>query len=211
MFGVKSSDARLQRAEYLGGSRIPLSISEVLQTSQTSDTPQGNLAGHGYTAGAVNGFTRRFEEHGMVIGILSVLPRTAYMQGIPRFLLKDSRYDFYWPDFAHIGEQEVYSQELYAAGQSVQGVVRDTFGYQSRYSEYRTVLDQVNGEMRTSLKHWNMARHFTQLPYLNESFVESDPTTRIYAVEDPEWHKLICQLYFNFRAIRPVSKFGDPI
>ena len=112
-FGVKSSDARLQRPEYLGGGKTPVTISEVLQMSSSDETsPQGNMAGHGVSVGNSNQFSRYFEEHGMIIGIMSVIPRTAYMQGIPRYLVKTDRYDFYWPEFAHLGEQTVQSQEV---------------------------------------------------------------------------------------------------
>lgn len=210
MFGVTSSDARLQRPEYIGGGKLPVQISEVLQTSQSEETgtPQANMAGHGFTAGINNGFTRYFEEHGLVIGIMSVLPRTAYMQGLPKFFLKKDRFDWYWPEFAHIGEQEVDRDELYLNTSLPKTA---PFGYQRRYCEYTQVPDSVHGEMRTSLKHWHLAREFDTVPSLNSAFVTSNPDTRIFAVESEEWSKLICQLYFDFKAIRPVSKYGEPI
>ena len=207
MFGVRSSDARHQRPEYLGGGKSPIQISEVLQSSQTETTAQGNMTGHGFSAGVTNGFSRRFEEHGYVIGIMSVLPRTAYMQGLPKIFTKYDRFDYYFPDMAHIGEQEVSKNELYFNP----AIPNSVFGYQARYSEYRYKPDTVHGEMRTSLKHWHMARDFSAQPSLNNSFVKSDPTTRIYAVQTLAWQKLICQLYIDFKAIRPVAKFGDPI
>ena len=193
MFGVKSSDARLQRPEYLGGGKLPVQISEVLQTSRTdeNETPQGNMAGHGFTAGVNNGFTRYFEEHGLVIGIMSVMPRTAYMQGIPKMMLKNDRYDYFFPDFAHIGEQEVKTHELFYNPEINEN--DSDFGYQRRYAEYTTRNDQVAGDMRTTLKHWHMAREFENTPLLNSNFVISNPTNRIFAVTDPQWHKLICQ------------------
>lgn len=211
MFGVKSSDARLQRPEYLGGGKLPVQISEVLQTSQSEETgtPQGNMSGHGFTAGVNNGFTRYFEEHGLVIGIMSILPRTGYMQGVPKMLMKDDRFDYFFPEFAHIGEQEVKTHELYY-NPEVNPTDSD-FGYQRRYAEYTVRNDMVAGDMRTTLKHWHMCRDFSNKPQLNSAFVTSDPTTRIFAVEDPQWSKLICQLYFDFKAIRPIPKFGDPI
>ncbi|HPV56055.1 MAG TPA: major capsid protein, partial [Tenuifilaceae bacterium] len=209
MFGVRSSDARLQRSVYLGGGKLPIQISEVLQTSQTEISPQGNMSGHGFTAGITNGFKKYFEEHGLVIGILSVIPRTGYMQGMPKLLTKTDRFDYYWPDFAHIGEQEVKKHELYYDPSL--STNNDTFGYQPRYAEYRYKFDKVNGEMRTSLKQWHMANDYSAQPSLNNTFVKANPTTRIFAVEHPQWHKLIVDIYFDFKAIRPVAKHGEPI
>ena len=209
MFGVRSSDARLQRSVYLGGGKLPIQISEVLQTSKTDTSPQGNMSGHGFTAGVTNGFKKYFEEHGLVIGILSVIPRTGYMQGLPKLLTKTDRFDYYWPDFAHIGEQEVKKYELYYDPSLVTN--NATFGYQPRYAEYRYKFDKVNGEMRTSLKQWHMANDFSAQPSLNNTFVKANPTTRIFAVQSPQWHKLIVDIYFDFKAIRPVAKHGEPI
>lgn len=209
MFGVRSSDARLQRSVYLGGGKLPVQISEVLQTSKTDTSPQGNMSGHGFTAGVTNGFKKYFEEHGLVIGILSVIPRTGYMQGMPKLLTKTDRFDYYWPDFAHIGEQEVKKYELYY--DPALNTNNDTFGYQPRYAEYRYKFDKVNGEMRTSLKQWHMANDYSAQPSLNNTFVKANPTTRIFAVESADWHKLIVDIYFDFKAIRPVAKYGEPI
>lgn len=209
MFGVRSSDYRLQRSLYLGGGKLPIQISEVLQTSKTDTSPQGNMSGHGFTAGVTNGFKKYFEEHGLVIGILSVIPRTGYMQGMPKLLTKTDRFDYYWPDFAHIGEQEVKKYELYY--DPALSTNNDTFGYQPRYAEYRYKFDKVNGEMRTSLKQWHMANDYSAQPSLNNTFVKANPTTRIFAVESADWHKLIVDIYFDFKAIRPVAKYGEPI
>lgn len=209
MFGVRSSDARLQRSVYLGGGKLPIQISEVLQTSKTDTSPQGNMSGHGFTAGVTNGFKKYFEEHGLVIGILSVIPRTGYMQGLPKLLTKTDRFDYYWPDFAHIGEQEVKKYELFYDPSLLSN--NDTFGYQPRYAEYRYKFDKVNGELRTSLKQWHMANDYSAQPSLNNTFVKANPTTRIFAVESADWHKLIVDIYFDFKAIRPVAKYGEPI
>ena len=208
MFGVKSSDSRLQRSEYLGGGRLPIQIAEVLQTSETNETPQGNMSGHGISSGMPAGFSRYFEEHGFVIGILSVLPRTGYFQGIPKIFSKFDRFDYFWPDFAHIGEQPVTKGELYAVQETVDEQV---FGYQPRYSEYRYKSDVVRGDFRDSLLFWHMARKFDSQPSLNSSFVEANPTTRIYPVEDETYKKLLVTIYFDFKAIRPIPKFGNPI
>lgn len=210
-FGVKSSDARLQRPEYLGGGRSPVVISEVLQTSETGqDSPQGNMAGHGISLNSSHQFKRFFEEHGILLGCICVLPRTSYCQGIPREWQKFDRFDFFWPQFAHLGEQEVKNSEIYldtSASEDNNGV----FGYQSRYAEYKYIPNSVHGEFRTSLDFWHMARIFSNAPKLNSSFVEADPTTRIFSVEDPNASsKIYAQVVFDIKAVRPMPKYGTP-
>lgn len=210
-FGVKSSDARLQRPEYLGGGRSPVVISEVLQTSETGqDSPQGNMAGHGISLNSAHQFKRFFEEHGIVLGCICVMPRTSYQQGIPREWTKFDRFDFFWPQFAHLGEQEITNKELYV-DMSAQGDNDGVFGYQSRYAEYKYIPNSVHGEFKTSLDFWHMGRIFDNLPKLNASFVEANPTTRIFAVEDPNAsQKLYAQVIFDIRAVRPMPKYGTP-
>ncbi|KAA6326506.1 hypothetical protein EZS27_024395 [termite gut metagenome] len=211
-FGVKSSDARLQRPEYLGGGKTPIRISEVLQTSETTDTSvTGQMSGHGVASGNSHSFRSFFEEHGIVIGIMSVLPRTAYQQGIPRFFSKLDKFDFFFPEFAHLGEQEVKVGEIYATGA---GATDDaTFGYQSRYAEYKYIPSRVAGEFRSSLDFWHMGRKFSSKPSLNQEFVQANPTTRIFAIEtggeEPET-QLYTQIYVNLQAIRPMPIFGTP-
>lgn len=207
-FGVRSSDARLQRPEYLGGGKQPVQISEVLSTFQeATGNPQGNMSGHGVAVGGKNGFKRFFEEHGYVIGLMSVLPKTAYQQGIPRHFSRSDRFDYYWPEFAQIGEQEIKNKELYLDVASEENSDA-TFGYQSRYAEYKYAPSTVHGEMRDSLAFWHMGRIFNTAPALNSSFVSADPTTRIFAVEDQE--HMYCQLYNKVDAIRPMPYFGTP-
>jgi post-segregation antitoxin (ccd killing protein) len=209
-FGVKSSDARLQRPEYLGGGKTPVTVSEVLQMSATEATsPQGNMAGHGLSVGSSHSFKRYFEEHGFIIGIMSVLPRTAYFQGLPKMFSRTDRFDYAWPEFAHLGEQEVKNQELYL-DLSDDAYNNGTFGYQPRYTEYRYIPDTVHGDFADSLKFWHMAREFSTRPALNSSFVKSDPTTRVFAVTDPAYPKLLVQTYANLQAIRTLPKYGNP-
>lgn len=208
-FGVKSSDARLNRPEYLGGTKAPMVISEVLQTSQSEDTPQGNMSGHGISVGSGKAFSYRAEEHGYVIGIMSVLPKTAYQQGIPRHFLKNDPLLYYWPTFAHLGEQEILNCELYYqdAGDPAN---LETFGYTPRYAEYKYSDSRVAGEFKTSLAYWHMGRIFSAPPALNQSFVESDPTTRIFAVEAPDVNKIYAHIYHRIKAIRKMPKYGIP-
>lgn len=208
-FGVRSSDARLQRPEYLGGGKTPVTISEVLQNSATEETsPQGNMAGHGVSVGNTHSFKRSFEEHGFVIGIMSVLPRTAYFQGMPKIFNKTDRFDYFWPEFAHLGEQEVKQSELYY--DPTNATNEETFGYQPRYTEYRFINDSVHGDFQTNLKFWHMAREFENKPSLNGSFVKSNPTNRVFAVQDAQYPKLLVNTYANLQAVRPMPKYGNP-
>lgn len=210
-FGVVSPDARIQRPEYLGGGKTPVVVSEVLSTFQddAGAIPQGNMSGHGQSFGSTNGFARKFSEHGFVIGIMSVLPKTAYQQGIPRMFSRTSRFDYYWPEFAQIGEQEVKNKELYYNPAAAAGTADGTFGYQSRYAEYKFEPSTVHGEFRDTLDFWHMGRKFASAPALNESFVQSDPTSRIFAVTEGTQH-LYCQLYNKVDAVRPMPYFGTP-
>lgn len=215
-FGVRSSDARLQRPEYLGGGAIDIQFSEVLQTGATpvdpttgyTENPQANMAGHGIGAGVSRGISYRSEEHGWIIGIMSVLPKTAYYQGIPKMFLKNDRFDYYWPEFANIGEQPILNRELYHDTDQTDG--DDVFGYTPRYAEYKFMCNSIHGDFRTSLDYWHMARDFENKPALNQQFVEADPTERIFAVEDPDEHKLYVQVFNKVKAYRLMSVFGTP-
>lgn len=167
------------------------------------------MAGHGISVGKSNQFTKKFEEHGIVMGIMSVLPRTAYFQGMPKIFTKFDKFDYYWPDFAHLGEQEVKNQELYFNPDMSDEDNDKTFGYQPRYTEYRYMHDTVHGDFTGNLDFWHMARKFENRPQLNGEFVQSNPTSRIYPVQDDS-NKLLVQTYTNFRAIRPIAKYGNP-
>lgn len=209
-FGVISSDARLQRPEYLGGGKNPVMVSEVLQNSATNDvSPQGNMAGHGVSAGSTPFFKRYFEEHGYIVGIMSVTPKPAYMQGLPRIFSKFDKFDYFFPEFDHLGEQPILKKEIYLSDDSDDN--EEVFGYTPRYSEYRYIPSTVHGDMRTSLKFWHMANDYSQQPNLNSAFVECSPTNRVFAVEDPEYHKLVIQTYCDIKAIRPMSKYATPL
>lgn len=210
-FGVVSSDARLQRPEYLGGGKSPIVVSEVLQTSESNDavTPQGNMAGHGISVNNTHSFSKRFEEHGYIIGIMSVMPRTAYQQGLPRHLSRKDKLDYFWPEFANLGEQEVKNKELFFDAAALNDN-EDTFGYQSRYAEYRYCPSEVHGDFKDSLSFWHMGRVFETKPELNKDFVHVDQETtlRPFAVE--EGNHLWVNLINNVQAIRPVPKVAEP-
>lgn len=183
--GVKSSDARLQRPEYLGGGRQSIQFSEVLQTAEGTN-PVGELRGHGIAALRSNRYRRFFEEHGYIFTLLSVRPKTIYAQGLARHLNRRVREDFWQQELQHIGQQEVLNKEVYAAHASPDA----TFGYQDRYDEYRRAESTIGGEFRTSaLDSWHMARIFSSSPALNSDFVKCVPTERTFAVpsEDVLW------------------------
>lgn len=205
-FGVKVPDYRLQRPEYLGGGKSPIVISEVLQTAEGTGNV-GRMAGHGISIGQSHGFKKEFLEHGYVIGIMSVLPRTAYNQGVPRHFSKTSKYDYFFPEFANLGEQEVYAKEAYCAyNDAAQNT--EIFGYQERYAEYKYKNSEVHGDFKDTLSFWHMGRIFAAKPALNSAFVTSDPTTRIYAV--PTGDTLWVQIYNDVQAVRPMPYYGTP-
>lgn len=207
-FGVTSSDARLQRPEFLGGGKQPITISEVLATFNSLETAGATMYGHGLSVGNTNKFSRFFEEHGWIIGIMSVMPRTAYQQGLPRKFTKFDKFDLYWPTFAQLGEQEVHNSEVYWDW------ILDnpgTFGYQSRYAEYKHELSSVHGDFRDNLDFWHLGRIFDSAPALNDSFLTCDASQRIFADTDTATHKLWVQLYNDVKAIRPMPYFNNPI
>ncbi len=208
-FNVNPQDGRLQRPEFLGGSKQPVMISEVLQTSEsTEDSELGNFAGHGISTGSSARISRYFPEHGYVMGIMSVLPRTAYQQGMPKHFQKFDRFDHYWQEFAHIGEQEIKMQELYI--QNNREANNEVFGYAPRYSEYKYIPSTVHGDFRESLNAMHMGRIFDKKPRLNHEFVEANPTRRIFNVTSDNWQPLWCHAYNNVKALRPMPVFGEP-
>jgi hypothetical protein len=206
-FGVKSSDKRLQRPEYITGVKSPVIISEIVNTTgEVEGLPQGNMAGHGISVSSGRSGSYYCEEHGYIIGIMSVMPKTAYQQGIPKTFLKNDTLDYYWPSFAHIGEQPVVNNEIYAYSATGD----DTFGYVPRYSEYKFMPSRVAGDFRTTLDYWHLGRIFNEQPSLSAAFVECEPTKRVFAVEDGT-QSLYCHVLNKIKAIRPMPKFGTPM
>lgn len=199
--GVRSSDARLDRPEYLGGGLQTIQFSEVLQTAEGED-PVGELRGHGIAAMRSNRYRRFFEEHGVVISLVSVQPKTIYMDGIPRMWSRRSKEEFWQREFEHIGQQEVLNKEVYAAHTSPE----DVFGYQDRYDEYRRQESLVSGEFRTTLDEWHFARSFSTDPALNADFVECVPTEEPFAV--PSADVLYIQAKHSIQARRMLSRTG---
>lgn len=208
-FGVRSSDKRLQRPEYITGVKSPVIISEILNTTgATGGLPQGNMSGHGMSVSTGKYGSYYCEEHGYIIGIMSIMPKTAYQQGIPRAYLKNDTLDFYWPSFANIGEQEVKVAELYAYTANSE----NTFGYVPRYAEYKYNPSRVAGDFRTTLDFWHLGRIFATEPTLSQEFIECTPedVERVFAVQD-DTDNLYCHVYNKITAVRPMPKFGTPM
>lgn len=218
-FGRKSSDGRLQRAEYLGGGKAVVQISEVMTTAYSDAeegiVPPGAMAGRGSAYSTTNGFTYNCEEHGFIIGVLSVMPSSGYMQGTPRmFLSRETFLDYPWPSFANLGEQEVYDYEIYSTDVSVpDDDARESpelFGYQSRYSDWKYIPSTSHGDFRTTLDFWHLTRKFASQPSLSEAFVTFEDTLqdRIFNVTggDTCW----MYIYNKCSAKRSLPYFGTP-
>ena len=210
-FGVTSPDARLQRPEYLGGGKDRININPIAQTSSTdATTPQGNLSGYGTTGFTGHRFSKSFTEHSVVIGLACVFADLTYQQGLARHFSRQTRWDFYWPALAHLGEQAVLNKEIYAQGTTADN---DVFGYQERYAEYRYKPSNVTGQMRSnytqSLDTWHLAQDFGSLPALNASFIEENPPVdRVTAVQN--YPNLILDMYFKLKCARPMPTYGVP-
>lgn len=208
-YGVYCPDASLQRPQYIGGMKSPMVISEVLQTSSTtSDSPQGNMAGHGVSAGVSPEIRFHAREFGYLMCLMTIRPKTAYFQGIPKFMSRETRYDYGIPIFSHIGAQGIKNKEIFATGTAEDEKI---FGYTLRDDDYRFIPNMVTGQMTKTLDFWTAARKFAEAPKLNSKFVESDPTTRIFAVEDAQnSDHVVFQIAHHIKALRPLPKQGVP-
>ena len=207
-FHVKSSDARLQRPEYIGGGVTPITISEVPQTSATDETsPQGNLAGRGLGFGRTNQAIYRAEEHGYLIGIMSIIPEPVYYQGINRSFSRLQRDQYYWPSFAHLGEQPIQKSELFVGLDSTDRYSL-LFGYAPRYAEYKYSPNEIHGLMRSSLSNWTFARKL-DAANLNSEFLEVPAVNNPFAVQD-DTDKFVIWISHNIDALRPMPFFGTP-
>lgn len=211
-FGVDAGDHRLNRPEYITGVKTPVIVSEVLNTAGVSGAnPQGTMAGHGYAINVAENPGNYFcKEHGWIMGIMSIMPLPAYQDGVPRhFVKRNDKLDYYWPQFANIGEQEILNKELYVSAANPNG----TFGYVPRYSEYKYIPNRVAGNFRSSLAFWHLGRKFTSEPALNKTFIEmdSDGVQDIFAVKPyGNSHSIYAQVLNKIEAIRPMPKFGTP-
>ena len=208
-FGVRTEDYRLQRPEYLGGGKSPVVISEVLQTSNATSQPSalGTMAGHGIAVGNSHTFTKSFNEHGFVFCIFSVMPKPAYNSLTRRHYFYQDKFDYYWPEFAQLGEQPVYVKELYPDVVNKSKV----FGYQQRYCEYKYIPSSVHGDMKSSLSFWHFGRKFASEPGLNKTFIEpvNSELAQPFAVQT-DTDKLVVQVFHNLKALRPIPFYNVP-
>lgn len=219
-FGVISSNKLLDRTQFLGGASNPVTISEVTGTAGTNITHLGEYSGHMQSFGGSRTIKFFSEEHGWLFCFLSVLPRTNYCQGISKQFQRHDRFDFAWPEFAHLGEQPVWMNELWNgvyddSGQGAYNDPHETFGYQSRYAEYKYIPSQVSGDfVRGNLDYWTMVRRFAEKPTLSNEFIQCDPldeaNTDIFTIQDDSDY-LYCQFYHKILAKRCLPKFGVPM
>jgi hypothetical protein len=211
-FGVTNPDFRLQRPEFLGSTHEDLRFTTIPQSTQTltDTTPQGNLAAMATASGKQHVFNKSFTEHGYIIGLASVYADLTYQQGLNRMWWRQTRVDYYWPVFAHLGEQEIFNGEIYYQGDAIDNAL---FGYQERYAEYRYHPNRISGEFRstasTSLDVWHYAEEFANLPTLSSQFIENNaPVKRNSAI--PSEPDIIADFYFKMDCVRPMPMFGTP-
>lgn len=216
-FGVVSPDARLQRPEYLGGGSTMVTINPIAQTSGSgasgTTAPLGNLAAMGTALASGHGFSQSFVEHGHILGLAVVRADLSYQQGLRKMWSRSTRYDFYFPEFAMLGEQAVLNKELYVTGNTTDN---DVFGYQERWAEYRYFPSMITGRMRstaaTTIDIWHLSQRFTALPTLNATFIEDNPPlSRILAVgAAANGQQLLMDAFFSVRSVRPMPMYSVP-
>jgi len=216
-FGVISPDARLQRPEYLGGGSTPININPIAQTSASAasgtNTPLGTLASMGTALAHNHGFTQSFVEHGIIIGLVSIRADLTYQQGLSRMWSRETRYDFYFPAFAMLGEQAVLNKEIYVTGNTTDD---DVFGYQERWAEYRYYPSRISGLFRSTatgtIDAWHLAQKFTTLPTLNDTFIaDTPPVERVVAVGSAANGKqFIFDSFFDVKKARPLPMYSVP-
>lgn len=214
-FGVTSADARLQRPEFLGGTSTYINITPIAATAEQEDNPTasrtvGDLGAMATASIQKGGFVKSFTEHGFILGIASVMADLTYQEGIDRCWQRWTRFEYYWPAFAHVGEQPVYNYEIYSAAGREGGI----FGYQERYAEYRFKQSQITGEFRSyspePLDAWHLSQQFAAQPYLNDEFIKSNtPMARVLATGNEEPH-FIADFFFQLTTVRPMPVYGTP-
>lgn len=220
-FNVRSSDARLQRPEFLGRSVQNMVISEVLSTAQssndpnTADVPVGQMAGHGISTGGGNRVYYQAEEHGFIFGIISAIPETSYQDGLDRKWFREDRFDYLWPSFANLGERPILRKELVAGGYPGPTDLDHVFGYIPQYSEYRYTPSRTAGDFRDTLDVWTLSRRFdaTALPELNEDFISCRSAaglTRIFSVTDDNEDYIFSQILIRMMVKRRLPRYGVP-
>ena len=211
-FGVDIDDKTVQIPEYLGGQRYMINVNQVVQTSATNEkSPQGNAAAISVTPFMENSFTKSFQEHGYVIGVCCIRNDNTYQQGVEKLWSRTEKYDFYWPEFAHLGEQAILNKEIY-----VQGNEEDekAFGYQEAYSEYRMVPNRVSGAFRSnatqSLDAWHYADNYSKLPTLSQEWLATDKSVINRTIAVPSQPQFIMDILVENDAVRPMPIYGTP-
>lgn len=213
-FGVTSPDFRLQRPEYIGGGQTPLVITPVAQTAPTEGLPVGALGAAGTAAGQHRA-SYAATEHGYIIGLINVRSELSYQQGIHKLWHRSTRYDFYWPALAGLGEQAILRQEIYARGDPA--VDQVVFGYQERWHEYRTRVSEVTGIFRSTaagaLDMWHLAQEFSSAPTLSDAFIVDDPpmVRVLAAAEEATGQQYLADILFQRTAVRPIPTYGTPV
>ena len=216
-FGVTPQDYRLQRPEYIGGGSTYVNVNPIAQTSATSisggATPLGNLAAMGTALASGHGFTYHAQEHGYIIGLVNVRADLTYQQGLNKMWSRSTRYDFYFPVFAHLGEQAILNKEIYVTGTSTDNNV---FGYQERWAEYRYKPSQISGLFKSTsagtIDAWHYAQKFTSLPTLNSTFIQETPpidrTTAVGAAANGQ--QFLMDAFFDCKMARPMPMYSVP-
>lgn len=205
-YGVAPRDDRLDRPEYIGGTKSPIVISEVLKTSTDGTSALGTMAGHGL--GFSNSFVGKYhaQEFGLIMGIMSIMPKPGYQQGIDRQWLRRTKYDFYSPEFANLSEQAIERAEIFVSNVGAEN--RTLFGYQGRYDEMRVKRNLICGDMRSTFNYWHMGRIFGSAPLLNQSFIECVPDKRNFAVTTVD--EVIVSFGNVIKAVRPLPSIAEP-
>lgn len=206
MYGIQISDLRAQRPEFIGSSSSLVQVSEILSTAASSEQPLAMFAGNANGANKGEKFTYRIEEHGYIMGLLSVLPDTMYMNGLHRKWERLDKLDYFLPQFENIGEQAVYKKEInYASSQK-----NEIFGYIPRNAEYKFTNNIITGDMKRSLAQFHFGRNIPDIFGLNASFIYAEPTKEPFAVISEDEHCLIIQTYLDIKATRPMQRFANP-
>jgi CRISPR-associated DxTHG motif protein len=213
MFGVKSPDARLQRAEFIGASHNPVLVDAIYQTSASQEnSPLADFAGKAISVGGQKPISYYCKEHGYILGLMVIRPRPEYQNITRRHWLHGltGKFDYFWPILANIGDQAILNRELYPVATTAE--LNSPFGYTPRYQEYRFAPSETHGEMQTTLKYFHMNRIFNSKPVLNQQFMNCNPRTDMFAVTDGQVsHHYWCEILIGCQAKRPIPKFGTPM
>ncbi len=215
LFGVRSPDARLQRPEYLGGNRIPISVSEVTNNAQTTEDYLGDLGAKSNTGDVNHDFIKSFTEHGYLFGLFVVRYDHSYSQGVERFWTRKKFTDFYNPKFAHLGETGVYQAEIMATPENMADPTK-VFGFQEIWADYRYKPSLVTGEMRpgvnNSLAHWHLADHYASVPTLSDGWIREDKSNvdRVLAVQSSVADQFWCDIWISNMCTRPMPMYSIP-